>query len=396
MTLKELRNKKNKLMADAQTIMSAETVTGEQRSQFDAIMADVAIVDGDIARMEAVERYEVEQRSANRPTRPQPGASAEPAVEQTEERNRQVRESFRSYLRTGQVEHRDLTVGADGGVLIPQLFDSTMVSAQRSYGELYNIVDVQGTDNGDPIKTALEDDTTNGLTSVTVGTDATEVDPTMTSKLLQVSPFTTGVIKVDMGLIADSGFDLESFIRDKFGKRYFRGASNLIYNGDGGNVASLASAYTAGFTSAAAAKVTYPDFSMAIGTLDPAYQQNAVWAMNNAVLASVIGLQDANQRPLFLPFDDGGTAGFVGTILGKPVRLVTQMPSLATGNASLLFGDFKSAYRFRYQKPGVFIMRMNERYLTSYEVGFVGFARCGGISLQASATLPPVVACTLK
>lgn len=396
MTLKELRERKNKLMTDASVIMSAETITSEQRSKFDTMLADVATIDADITRLEAVERHEAEQRSIqNRPARPVPGESAA-AAENVEERKRQITASFRSFMRTGQVESRDLTVGATGAVMIPQQFDSAIISAQKSYGELYNIVDVQKTDNGDPIKVMLDDDTSNGLTSVTVGKDADETDPTTTSKLLQVDTFTTGVVKVDMGLLSDAGFDIEAWLRDKFGKRYFRGSSSLIYNGDSGTVASLAAAYTEGFTSSATAKIGYSDFTSAIAALDPAYQTNAIWAMNNAVLASVLGLTDANSRPLFLPGLGDATQGFVGTILGKPVKLVTQMPSLATGNVPLLFGDFKAAYRFRQQNPGLQIIRLNERYAASYEVGFVGFCRVGGISTQASTTTPPVVACTCK
>jgi HK97 family phage major capsid protein len=108
----------------------------------------------------------------------------------------------------------------------------------------------------------------------------------------------------------------------------------------------------------------------------------------------VIGLSDSNGRPLFLPFDGGGAAGFVGSILGKPVKLVTQMPAVATSNVAVYLGDFKAGYTFRQQNPGLAIVRLNELYMAGYETGFVGFARCGGLATDAGTH--PIVGITIK
>ncbi len=247
MDIKSLSEKRNKLIVDAQTIMQGETVTAEQRSQFDAMLADVAIVDADIARLTAVEKAQAEARNINQPARPNPGESADPE-ERAEVRSARQKSSFRKYLQTGQVESRDLTYAAAGAVVVPQAFDAQVIEAQKSYGELYSLVTVQKSDSGEPMKVVLDDDTENGLTLVTTGTDGTEVDPTLSSKLLQVSPYTTGAVKVGIDTLSDSGFDLEAWIRDKFARRYFRGASNLIYSGDGGNVDALATKYATGIT----------------------------------------------------------------------------------------------------------------------------------------------------
>jgi HK97 family phage major capsid protein len=305
-----------------------------------------------------------------------------------------VRESFRNYLRTGQIEKRDLTV-ANSGVMIPTLFNPSVFEAQKSYGQIYDLVNVMKTETGDPIKLVLDNDTNNSLVSVTVGTNASEADPSITGLTLQVDNFTTGVIRIDNGLLTDAGFDVEAFIRDRFAVRYFRGAANLIINGDGGAVQSLTAAYNAeGFTSAVTNKLGYIDFATAIGTLDPAYQPNAVWAMSNATLGYVIGLTDTAGRPLFLPDYGDGSGGFVGSILGRPVKLVTQLPVVATGNVPVLFGDFKQAYTFRQQNPGLGILRLNELYAAGYETGFVGFARVGGLATNAGVS--PICAITIK
>jgi HK97 family phage major capsid protein len=388
MNLADLREQRNKALADAAQLSKGDVTTSEVRTKFDAFVAEADQCDADIARLERIEAYEAEQRSCPA-HRPQPGDSNDAEV-----RTAQVKASFRSYLATGQIESRDLTT-ANSGVIIPQLFNPQIVSAQKSFGEVYDIVNVLKTDHGNPIRMAMDNDTTAGLVSVTVGTDAAEADPATSGLTLQVDNFSTGIIKVDMGLLTDAGFDVESWIRDKFAKRFFRGASNLIINGNGGAVNSLTAAYNAiGFTTAVTNKLTYADFATAIGTLDPAYQANAVFGMSNATLAYVIGLSDSTGRPLFLPDYGSASQGFVGTILGKRVRLITQLPGVATGNVPVLFGDFSEGYTFRQQNPGLGILRLNERFAAGYEVGFVGFARVGGVATDAGTH--PVIGITIK
>jgi HK97 family phage major capsid protein len=381
MSLATLIEKRTKLMADAQASIAGD-ITPETRSKFDAMLADVAVLDGDITRHEAVEKYNSEQRSAVSQNRPNPGESAD-AAERVEVRDARQKAALRTYLQTGVVESRDLTTAALGGVIVPVGFTPQVIEAKKSYGQILEVVNTITTDHGNPIKLVQDDDTANSLAAVTVGTDAVETDPALTGLTLQVDNLTTGVVKIDRGLLSDSGFDVDSFIKDKFMRRYFRGTSNLIIAGNAGNIASLATAYAAGFTGAASLKVSYPDFATALATLDPAYQGDAVWAMNNATLGSVAGLVDNNLRPLFVPYNDGTMTGFVGSILGRPVKLVTQLPNQAAGSKSILFGDFKSAYTFRTQAPGISIFRMDERYLPSFEVGFVGFVRAGGIATPA-------------
>jgi len=211
-----------------------------------------------------------------------------------------------------------------------------------------------------------------------------------------VDNFTTGVVKIDNGFLTDAGFDVEKWLRDKFLKRFFRGASNLILAGDGGSVASLTAAYDTAstLTSATTDKLGYADFVAATVLLDPDYQQNAIWAMSNATLGAVLSILDANGRPIFLAGYGSAEQGFVGSILGYPVKLVTQLPGVATGNVPVLLGDFKEGYTFRQQNPGIGILRLNELFAAGYETGFVGFARVGGVVTDAGTH--PIVSITIK
>jgi len=381
MNLSQLLEKRNKLMTDMSAIVEGD-FTAEKRTQFDTMTQEISVLDGDIARVKAVEEARAAMKNPVNQPRPNPSESNDPE-ERAEVRAARQKEALRSYMRTGKVESRDLTV-AGQGVAIPVGFDSTVIEAQKSYGEIYDIVTVIKTDTGQPIKMVLDNDTGNSLTSVTVGTNAGEVDPTLSGVTLQVDNYTTGVIKVDNGFLTDAGFDVDQWIRGRFLKRFFRGASNLIVNGDGGNVASLATAANANYVSSTTASViSYPDFPALLAELDPAYYQNACWAMNQPTLSAVVGLKDNNDRPLFLPGLGDASQGFIGTILGWPVKLVTQLPNIADSAFPILFGDFKEGYTFRQQNPGIGILRLNELFAAGYETGFVGFARVGGVVTDA-------------
>jgi HK97 family phage major capsid protein len=394
MTIAQLQEKRNKLFADASAIVAGESVTAEQRTQFDTMLAEVTVVDGDIVRLKAIDEHRASLRNPVDQPAPKPGESADPE-ERAEVRMARVTKELRNYMLTGKRESRDLTSAAEG-VAIPVGFNPQVISAQKSYGQLYDIVTMLKTDNGEPIKMVMDNDTSNGLVAVTVGTAASEVDPTIAGVTLNVGNYTTGVVKVDRGLLSDAGFNIADWIEQKFLNRFYRGASSLIYSGDSGAVASLATGYNTAdtVTSATTNILAYKDFAAVIAALDPAYALNAVFAMSNATLGYVVGLSDSAGRPLFLPNYGDASSGFAGTILGKNVKVVTQMPAVATAAVPVLYGDFREAYTFRQQNPGIGILRLNELYAAGFEVGFVGFARVGGVNTDAGTH--PVCSITIR
>jgi HK97 family phage major capsid protein len=382
MTIAQLQEKRNKLMADASAIMAGENITAEQRSQFDAMTTEVAVINGDITRMQAIDEHRSAMRNpVNQPV-VDPSESNDPE-ERSEVRAARQKASMRKYLATGQVETRDLTIAANGGVVVPVGFDPQVREAQKSYGEIYDLVTVLKTETGEPIKMVLDNDTANGL--VAIGSGATETDPALAGVTLQTDEFTTGAVNVGNALLQDAGFDLEAFIRDKFLKRFYRGASGLILAGDAGNVASLTTAYNTALTitSPSAGEFGYADIVNLMIALDPAYQANAVFAMNNNTLGKILNLVDSNQRPLFLPGYGSADSGFAGTILGRPVKLVTQLPNVAAGAVPVLFGDFKQGYTFRQVNPGIVILRNPYSAMATNKMAFFGFARVGGVATDA-------------
>lgn len=400
MSIKELQDQRNKLMQDSQKLLLKPTP--ESMTQFDAQMTSVDLLEADIERAERSAKYDAEQRSAGRPPRSQPGVTATDTNKQAAGEHRALEQYIRygavsenrSFIRTAGLEHRDLGTGAvagnitGGSQLIAQSFYPLLTQAQKSWGALTTILNVKKTDTGSPMKVALENDTTNILAVIGESVATSEADPVLTGLISSTDFCSTGVVKVILAELQDSAFDLDQFIRESFGKRYWRGVSSMISAGSSsGNVQSIVTSATLGATSAAPTVISYADFVSIYGALDPAYIDNASWVFNSTTRAALMGVVDTLGRPLFQPSPN---AGAFDTLLGRPVVLNQYQPSIAATNKAVLFGDFSSGYTFRQVQGDLSILRLNERFADTGEVGFIGYARIGGFATDAGTH--PIVA----
>lgn len=384
---------RNQLLQEAGTLVAGKKIDKETRAKFDKMMADVDLLNSKI---------ELEERSniAGRPPRSQPGTDS---VNPTEEQR--TTDAFREWMRTGNIsaenrsylkesrETRDLgaTVGTGAqttaisasSVLIPIGFDPMIHTAAKSYGQLATNVRQLVTATGEPIKVASSDDTVNGLTLISPeSTAVTELDMTLGGTVSYVSEFTTSLIKVSESLLEDAAFDVAGFISNSFATRYFRGLNQAIQLGSG-NVQSIVTGIATGATSAAPTAIALADLIAIFGDLDPAYQDNAKWVMNAKTKANLIGLVDTFGRPL-LQADINGVP--FNSIFGKTIVISTFADNATAGKTPILLGDLEASYTLRTVSSGLKIVRLNERYAETGEVGFIGRVRAGGyLTTQASS-----------
>jgi HK97 family phage major capsid protein len=426
MTARELREKRNKLLVDAQAIMRGDNVSAEQRTAVDQMLADANVLLQDAQRVEQLEQFsreaEAEQRSSGRIPRSNPGGQAdEPAADTRswEQRraatNRALRAVFgttdtaaASEARRLAVESRDLTVAANGGVMIPVDVTDPRV-AMQSYGSIYDIINKLRTSTGDAVKVPYINDTANlfVLNSAAI----TTTDPATGGVTSQIDDIRMNPILIEYSLIQDVGFDLVGYIQKACQTRYLRTASKWATLGNTSNCAGYATAggYNTGVTANTTLVTKYGDMTALLAALDPAYSIGAVFTMSNATLANqVMNIVDGQSRPIFLPFNDGGISGFAGTIFGYPVKISQYQPNVGVGALYMHFGNFEAGYTWREvgvpdsdapgRLPGqgvVMLRRLDERYAELNKVGFVAFARVGGVVTNpgsVGATPAPVVA----
>jgi HK97 family phage major capsid protein len=418
MTIKELREKRNKLLVDAQAIMSGENVTAEQRTNVDKMLADAQTILADVQRMEQLEQLAGSTSQRNIP-RGNPGADPEPAADTRtwQERRSATNRALRSVFGTTDtaaatearrlaVESRDLTVAANGGVMIPVGATQPRV-AQQSYGSLYDIVGKLRTTTGESVKIPYVNDTTNLFVLNSAG--ITTTDPATGGITSQIDDIRMNPILVEYSLIQDAGFDLVGYIESACSTRYLRTASKWITLGNTSNVQGTIAGYATGVQSNTTLVTKYADFLGLAALLDPAYQIGACFTMSNATLYNqVLNILDSQNRPIFLPFNDGAVSGFAGTIMGWPVKLNPFQPNVGVGNIYIQFGNFEAGYTWREvgqpdpdapnRLPGqgvIMLRRLDERYAELNKVGFVAFARVGGSCTNpgsVGSTPAPVIA----
>jgi len=399
LNLKEIRSRISELLVKQQEI-AQKGFDATNRSAFDKMQKEVDALEADAQRLEALESRNAHQASFQRSPRPSVGAGASTA-QPVEERKANYNRAFQQFAIRGSVhavdaELRDLltTSDATGGALIPQDFMGVIIDAKKYYGPVADRVRQKITDNkGTPLKISFSNDTGNGLTLLgTEGsTSPSETDPTFVSKILGVDTVSGGLVKVSFQELEDSSFDLDAFLRQHFALRYGRGlekaitlgvdsAGTTLPNQNSGGL--LASATVGTTTTSLANGIGWDDLTAAYGALDPAYvNPNTAWMFNSTSRATLLGMKDGFGRPFWTP--DPSADGPFDKLLGYDVVINQSMPNIGGANATpIAFGDLTQAYMLRTDGAPS-ILRLNERYADTLEVGFFLYSRIGGISLNA-------------
>lgn len=377
--VRELRNQRNKLLKDAQALCLKRDKTAEDLESAKRMLDDAETVERTLAGCEA------EMRAAppcNDPSGGNPESRGETPG----------KENFRRYVQYGDPrglqEQRDLLAGSGSGAyIVPQDFDPVLVEAQKMWGQIIGELRQVETDNGVPRKMGLMDDVDSDLHESGEPASVSESDPPLAGLLTETDMLDTGVIKVSVQELQDSAFDIDGLVRNVFGKRYYRGLTKKITLGStSGNIASLVSGANNAVVSAGPTTIAWTDITKLYAALDPAYQVNGKFSCNSRTVGKLLGVTDTLGRPLYVP---APTADGFDRLLGKPVVLNQYLDDIEASNSpttdvvALQFGDFKEGYLLRLVKPGLAIVRLNERYMDTLEVGFIGYVRAGGIVTDA-------------
>ena len=406
MNSKEIRSQINKLLTDMQDL-ALKGFNTESRTAFDKMNTDVTALEADFTRTEALESRIAAGQSFERSARPVAADGGFSAMG-AEERTVKSKAAFRSYAVHGfagmTTEQRDLLTTSDtlGGALIPQAFNPELIAARKYYGPISTLVRQRVTENnGAPIKVSLANDTANGLTLLaTEGTSSpAETDPAFQSALLGVDTVTAGLVKVSVQELSDSYFDLDAWVRDAFGLRYARGLETAVTKGKDSAGTTLPNQTSGGMaggavigttTATLAGGIGWDDLTACVSALDPAYVNplKTVWQMNSGTRGYLLGLKDGFGRPYFTP-DPSADSPF-SKILGFDVVLNQALPNMGANALPILFGSPSDAYLLRTEGQP-FIVRLNERYMDTLEVGFMLYTRVGGLSIVATSAPTPLV-----
>ena len=282
-------------------------------------------------------------------------------------------------------------MSASGGVAPDGVYGQLWQYAVAGSQLLQSGVDILNTTDGNtlPLPVATVHATTGtanaALPAVISANGAiTANDATVTTVNLSVSKYGYLTL-VPSELVVDTNFDLEGYISQAAGRELARtlsyiGTTAAIAGfttqgvlGPVGTTVSLGSQATAGMGSDLLVNLFH--------SVLPEYRTNASWIMADSSFAAIRNLKGApNGSSIWQP---ALTAGDPDTILGKPVYVVPQLPSMGVSAKSLYFGEM-SALKIRIA-GGIRFERSNEYAFGNDQVAFRALVRTGAVTVDPNA-----------
>jgi HK97 family phage major capsid protein len=205
------------------------------------------------------------------------------------------------------------------------------------------------------------------------------------------------MIRIPFELWQDGGADFPGFIEARIAARIGRITNRKFTIGTGTSVSTdpnygkepigIVGAVSVGRIGAAGQfmTVTDDDLEDLVFSVDEAYRlkPSCGWMMHEQTLRYIKKLKDQSGYPLHL-VERG--ADLVERLKGYPVTINNDMPIMAAGAKSILFGDF-SAYVIR-DVLGLDIRRMVDSALAlNGQIGMLGFARTGGAYVDVGGAI---------
>ena len=275
-----------------------------------------------------------------------------------------------------------LQVGTDseGGYLVPDEFEHTMVEALEEENFFRSIATVIQTSSGDRKIPVVA---TKGTAS---WIDEEGAYPESDDSFGQVSIGAYKVatmLKVSDELLNDSVFDLEAYISKEFGRRIGAKEEEAFFTGDGKGkptgIFSAAGGASDGVTTAAAG-ITFDDVMDLFYAVKSPYRKKAVWVLNDTTVKALRKLKDNNGNYIWQP---SVQAGQPDMILNRPYHTSAYVPEVAAGAKVMAFGDF--SYYWIADRQGRSFKRLNELFAANGQVGFLASQRVDGKLILSEA-----------
>ena len=383
-----LREKRANLWNETKAFLESHraedgTVSAEDNATYEKMEADVVALGKEIDRLErqaAIDR-EMDQPTAS----PLVSRPVAPSAKKQGRASDEYRNAFWGMIRNRNLTPgvmNDLQIGTDteGGYLVPDEFEHTLVQGLEEENVLRSLCTVIQTSSGDrkiPIVTA------HGTAS---WVDEEDPIPTSDETFGQISIGAHKVatmIKVSDELLQDSVFNLESYIAAEFARRIGAAEEEAFITGNGtGKPTGLLHATNGagtGVTTTGNTPTADEIFDL-VHSIKSVYRRKAVFLLNDSTLKAIRKLKDGQGQYLWQP---GLKEGQPDMLLNYRIATSPFMPEIAAGNKVILFGDFKSYWNA--DRQGRSFQRLNELYAATGQVGFRATQRVDGRLVLAEA-----------
>lgn len=289
------------------------------------------------------------------------------------------------FSRDNEQRAQTTTTGSSGGYLIPEDFQREIEKAIKDYSGVMQVARIIDTDTGAALPWPTLDATARKAAIVAENTQSTPTDFTFGQKILNAYTY-RDMAGAPLELIQDSAFDLARWMPDQFAESFGRALNEHFTTGDNSSKPNgVVTASTLGKAAASATAFTRAEIVDLLHQVDIGYRQSRScgFMMNDAVLAAIkkLSFGSGDDRPLWQPSIRESAPD---RLEGFPYWVNNDMAAaLTTGQKVMLFGDF-SKYVIRRVR-GMFIRRLEERFIDYGQVGFIAFARYDGDLINTAA-----------
>ena len=350
-------------------------LSAEDEAIYDKMEAEVINLGKEIERLERQAAIELElSKPVNAPIRTKPSPTGD-------EKPVEPLPSILMLLRAMRIKNawdvqNSLKIGenSEGGYLVPDEFERQLIEALEEENIFRSLAHVITTSSGDrKIPVVASKGTASWV-------DEEEAIPESDDAFTQVSigAYKLGtMIKVSEELLNDSAFNLQTYIAKEFARRIGAKEEEAFFVGDGeGKPTGIFHDTFGGQVGATAAKqadITVDELLDLFYSLKVPYRKKATFLMNDSTVKAIRKLKDTTGQYLWQP---SITAGQPDTVLNRPVKTSSYVPTLEAGAKTVAFGDY--SYYWVADRQGRVFQRLNELYAATGQVGFKATQRVDG------------------
>jgi HK97 family phage major capsid protein len=185
-------------------------------------------------------------------------------------------------------------------------------------------------------------------------------------------------------ILDDSMIDMEAWLGQKVGDVFARKEATAFVAGTGVAQPKGLLSYTSGtdttqqqveqINSGDASNFTFDGIVNLQTALKEPYQANATFLIKRASVANLMLIKDGIGHPLLNLMIDKNV-GLEPTIMGRPVRFASDMPSVGSNNLAMIYGDIRRAYQI-VDRSGIRVLR--DPFTSKPNVIFYTTKRVGG------------------
>ena len=381
-TTNELRNQRARIWEQAKAFLDSHRdkngiLSAEDTETYERMEQDIVNLGKEIDRQDRLDAFERELKApTSEPLTSKPdGAKMEMKTGRaSDEYKKNFWNALRSKYPLPSVTNA-LQVGTDseGGYLVPDEFERTLIEALEEENIFRRIATVIHSNSGDRKIPVVASKGSAGW----IDEEGLYPESDDSFGQLSLGAYKLGtMIKISEELLNDSAFDMEGYITREFARRIGTKEEEAFFKGDGTGKPLGLLADTGGAdigVTTTGASITADDVIDLYYSLRVPYRKKAKWIMNDSTVSALRKLKDQNGQYLWQP---SLVAGTPNTILGCEVISSPFMPSIATGEKAIAFGDY--SYYWIADRQGRTFKRLNELFATTGQVGFLGAQRVDG------------------